>query len=93
MENRQEEIDKNNQAQYWKVLAQLDPELYRIKLALEETKINPIIIPRFIRSLANLLYGTGHGRVSTYVVRKQVTNIRMEESDQLNVVGQIDTEE
>ena len=86
MEDRQK-IEQNNQEQYWKLLAKLDPDLYMIKLALEETKINPVIIPRFIRSLANLLYGTGHGRVSTYVVKKKITNIRMEESDSLHVQG------
>ena len=82
MEDRQ--IRKQNEEQYWRVLQELDPELYLIKVALEETKINPMIIPRFIRSLANLVYGTGHGRVSTYVVRHSVTNIRMEESDKLD---------
>lgn len=91
MEDRKK-ADLANQKQYWKVLQKLDPELYMIKLALEETKINPIIIPRFIRSLANLMYGTGHGRVSTYMVKKQITNIRMEESDKLDVSGSIDSE-
>jgi len=91
MENRSK-ADLSNEKQYWKVLQKLDPELYMIKLALAETKINPIIIPRFIRSLANLMYGTGHGRVSTYMVRKTVTNIRTEESDKLDVSGSIDSD-
>lgn len=78
-------IDVSNQERYWLVLASLDPELYRIKIALEETKVNPIIIPRMIRAIANLAYGSGYGKVQVFMEQRIVTQIKPEESDQLNV--------
>ena len=53
MEYRQ--IENNNQEQFLEMLAKMDPELYLIKIALLETKINPVIIPRIIRVLGNNL--------------------------------------
>jgi len=74
-----------NEDQYWKVLMTLDPELYLIKVALAETGLNPRIIPRVIRSLANLAYGTGYGKVQIFMEHSIVTQVKPEESDQLNL--------
>lgn len=76
---------KENEEQYWKVLATLDPELYRIKIALMETQVNPRIIPRFIRSIANLAYGTGYGKIQVFMQEKVITQIKPEESDAINL--------
>lgn len=78
-------IDQANQTRFWDVIATLDPELYRIKVALTETKVNPIMIPRIIRAIANLAYGTGYGKLQIFMEQRVVTQIKPEESDQLNV--------
>lgn len=83
-EMRQEQQNENEK-KYWEVLAKLDPQLYRIRLTLEETKINPDIIPRLIRSIANLAYGTGYGSARVVMVKRMVTQIRATESDSLNL--------
>lgn len=74
----------NNNEKYLQVLRELDPELYLIKIALEETGINPRIFPRIIRQLANMAYGTGFGKVQIFMQQKIITQIKGEESDQLN---------
>ncbi len=81
--------DKNltevNTEHYTTLLKTFDPELYLIRLALEETNVNPTIVMRFIRALANLDYGTGYGRVQTFMTKHIVTAIKYEESDTLNL--------
>ena len=74
-----------NLESYWDVIRRLDPELFLIKIALEETGVNPIIIPKFIRALANLAYGTGYGRVQVFMQNGVVTQIKPEESNEVNV--------
>ena len=78
-------IEQANKEQLWDVVAKLDPELFLIKVALEETKVNALIIPRFIRALSNLAYGTGYGCVRTFISNNKVTQIKAEETDSLNV--------
>jgi hypothetical protein len=84
MEDRQR-IEQENEKQYWEVLKQLDPELFLIKLALEESGVNPRIIPRVIRGIANMGYGTGHGRISIYMTNKEITAVRIEENDRIDL--------
>jgi len=76
-------VEQANLDSYWNVVRKLDPELYMIKVALQETKVNPLIIPRFIRALGNLAYGTGYGQVRTFVQDNVVTQIKAEETDNL----------
>lgn len=83
MENR--EIDKQNHEKYLEVLRTLDPDLYMIRVALQETNINPQILPRIIRSLGNLNIGTGYGEVTILVKSRTVTQIKGNESDVLNM--------
>ena len=78
-------IDQCNQEQYWTVLATLDPELYRIKVALEETKVNPVIMPRIIKSIANLAYSGGYGKLQIFMEKGMVSQIKPEQSERLDV--------
>lgn len=65
---------------FYDVIRTLDPELYLIKVALQERQeIDPMLIPQFIRSLGNLMLGSGYGRVITFVQDKKATQIRSEE--------------
>lgn len=72
---------KVNEQQYLEMLRTLDPEMYIIKMALHETGVNAMIIPRIIRSLGNLNIGTGYGVVEILVKSKVVTQIKNNESD------------
>jgi len=73
-----------NLDQYYNVLRKLDPELYLIKIALHETGLNPMIIPKIIRSLGNLSFGTGYGRVRIHMQARVITNIVGEERSEVN---------
>lgn len=78
-------IEAQNKERYWQVLASLDPDLYLIKVALTETKLNAKILPRIIRALANLAYGTGYGKVQVFMSQRVVTQVKPEESDNLDL--------
>lgn len=82
-----------NEEKFMQMLAQVDPELYRIKVALNTTGVNPIIIPRVIRSLANLAIGSGYGKVQVFMEKRTITAVKGEESDLLNVNAMEEHEE
>lgn len=85
MHNSLPTVDQANLQQFWNVIRSLDPELYLIKVALHETKVNPIIIPKIVRALANLAYGTGHGKIQIFMQDGVITQIKPEESSIVNV--------
>ena len=82
-------IEQTNEQQLWEVVAKLDPELFLIKVALEETKVNPLIIPRYIRALANLSYGSGFGVVQTYISNNKLTQIKTAETDKVDMMTRV----
>lgn len=63
------------------LIKHLDPELYVIKVALMETKVNPELLPKVIRSVANIAYGTGYGNVKISVSARKVAQIAGNESE------------
>ena len=81
----------SNEDQYLEVVKALDPELYMIKIALQETGVNAQILPRIIRSLGNLNVGTGYGQIIIHLRSRIVTQIQANESDILNL--NVDQEE
>lgn len=83
-------VEQINLDNYWDVIRRLDPELYVIKIALSETGINPIIIPKIIRAISNLAIGTGYGKVQIFIQAKVVTQVKGEESDEVNLEAIID---
>ena len=76
---------KNNDKKYLQILQTLDPELYLIKIALEETGVNPRILPRIVRVLGNLSIGSGYGEITILIKSRIVTQIKGNESDVLNL--------
>lgn len=76
---------KVNEEHYLQILQVLDPDLYLIKMALEETGVNAAIIPRVIRVLGNLDLGTGFGEVVILMKGRVITQIKTNESDVLNM--------
>jgi len=73
-------IDIANNQKYLEALANLDPQLYLIRIALEETGVSSDIVVSLIKALANLKIGTGYGRVSVFMQGGKVINIKSEES-------------
>lgn len=78
----------NNGKQITKIFALLYPDIddklvydiAKIASYLQETKVNPELLPRVIRGVHNILIGTGHGQVILHV-QKQQTNISVRETD------------
>jgi hypothetical protein len=50
-----------------------------------------MLLPKVIRAISNLDTGTGYGRVSIYMSNHKITQIKTEESDQINDDATIDT--
>ena len=74
-------VEQANLEAYMDVVRQFDPELYLIKIALHETGINPLIVPRIIRAIANVAVGSGYGEIQIKMVSRVVTQIKSGESD------------
>lgn len=56
-------------------------DIYQILLFLEETKVNPSVLPRVIRNIHNIVVGTGKGQVIVHV-QGELTNVSMREQDE-----------
>jgi len=82
--------DQANVVKYLDVVRKFDPELYLIKIALQETGLNPMIIPKIIRGIGNLAFGTGYGKVQIFMQAKVITQIKGEESSEVNEKAIID---
>jgi len=82
-----EQVNLNN---YLDVVRKLDPELYLIRLALDESGVNPMIIPQIIRTIGNLSLGSGHGKIQIYMQARVITNIKPEENVMVNEKASID---
>lgn len=64
---------------YLDVIRQVDPELLLIKIALEESRVNPALLPAIIRSIGNMELGTGFGKISIFMQQGMITQIQGEE--------------
>ena len=83
-------IEKVNQDNYLEVVRKLDPQLYVIKIALEESGINPTILPKIIRTIGNLAIGTGYGKIQIFMQARIVTQVKGEENSEINEEAIID---
>ncbi len=83
-------VDQVNQENLLEVVRKLDPELYLIRIALNETGVNAMIIPQIIRTIGNLALGTGYGRIQIYMQARIITNVKPEENVEINLKATID---
>ena len=90
MNNSLPTVESANLEQYYDVIRQLDPELYLIKLALKETGVNPMVLPKIIRSISNLALGTGYGKVQVIMESRTIKLIQGEEKTSVNEKAVID---
>ena len=84
-------VEQINRENLIEVVRKLDPELYMIAIALEETGVNAIIIPKIIRTIGNLVLGTGYGKVQIFMQARVITQIKPEESVEVNEPASKDT--
>lgn len=84
------DFSKLNHEQYDEFIRKLNPELYMIHIALQETNLNPLIIPHVIRALGNLSLGTGFGEVTLIMRDGMIAQIRGYESIVINEKVTID---
>jgi len=77
-------IEQVNFLNFMETLKTFDPALFNIKIALEEMSINPNFIPRVIRAIGNLAFGTGYGKVQIFIENKKVSQVKGEESTLVN---------
>ena len=82
-----EQINKNNLLE---VVRKLDPELYLIRIALDESGVNPMVIPKIIRTIGNLSIGTGFGKIQIFMQARIITNIKPEENVVVNESATLD---
>ena len=77
-------IEQVNNENLKEVIRKLDPQLYLIKIALEETNVDPYIIPHVIRALGNLSLGAGYGKIQIYMQARIITDIEATEKVKLD---------
>ena len=77
-------IEQQNINAFDEVVMKLDPAFYMIMVSLRETGVNPLILPKIIRALSNLATGTGYGVIRIFMTAGKVTQIKPEESDEIN---------
>lgn len=80
----------DNTEKFMETIKTLDPELYVVKMALIESGVPPMAIVKLIRSLGNIALGTGFGKVSVFIQDRKITQIKGEESVQVNELIIID---
>ena len=77
-------VEQVNLENYAEVVRKLDPELYLIKIALEETGVNPLIIPKIIYTISKLTLGAGYGKIQIFMQARLITQIKGEENIEVN---------
>ena len=87
-----EQTDFNtiNEGQFGELVRKLSPELYLIHIALKETSVNPLIIPKIIRAIGNLSIGSGYGKLQIFMQARLITQIKGEESVEVNEQANVD---
>lgn len=79
------QIIEHNEETFMKYLAVVDPELWRIKKALLDTKVNPSFVPTFIRSVSNMAHSGGYGEIRVHMRAGIITHIKPEESFEISL--------
>lgn len=78
-----EEELEHNEMIFDEMLKKVRPDLWVLKDLIDKTKMNPLIIFKFIRQVQNLALGTGWGTVELVMENGIVRIIRGAESDKI----------
>ena len=79
-----------NDDKFYKMLKEVDPELYLIRVALDESGINPMMIPYLLRPIQSVLIGSGYGVIEIHMYDKNLRKIVVKETS--HVEKQIEIE-
>ncbi len=80
--------DKTNEEKFLEMLKIADPELYQLKVALAISHLNPMILIPIIKTLGNLMLGSGHGKLEVFMQAKMIKNIVGQERVEVNETGE-----
>lgn len=83
--------DKTNEEQFLEMLKIADPDLYQVRVALAIAHLNPMILIPIIKTLGNLMLGSGHGKLEVYMQAKIIKNVVGQERVEVNESGQSDS--
>ena len=70
---------QTNEDKFYEMLRVADPCLYFVAMTLQETGVNPLVLPKIIRALANICYGSGYGKISLFIENGVIKGIKPEE--------------
>lgn len=84
MTNSLPTVVQSNINQFNEVIRKLDPELYLIKMLIEEMNIDPTFLYHVIKGVSNLRMGTRYGRIQIFMQNGVITNIKTEETIKLD---------
>ncbi len=70
---------KTNEEQFLEMLQIADPELYQLKVALAIAHLNPMILIPIIKTLGNLMLGSGHGELRIQMFARIIKSVTSEE--------------
>ena len=80
-----QEEQENNKRVFYEMLSKIDPELYLVKVYLDQfPEVPASILPKYIRALGNILMGEGYGNVQTFISKRVVTQIKGQETTLVN---------
>lgn len=77
-------IEYENTEQYWRIIQRLEPEFYLLRFAIKQYNVNPMIMPRVIRAIANMAAGTRYGKITLYMQDGVITTVEGTEHDKVN---------
>ena len=80
--------DKTNEEKFLEMLKIADPELYQLKVALAISHLNPMILIPIIKTLGNLMLGSGHGKLEVFMQAKMIKNVVAQERVEVNEAGE-----
>lgn len=86
-------VEAANLQKYWDIIRQVEPEFFIIRVLLQQTGVNPLILPKVIRGISNMAQGAGYGKIVIYMRNKKVTSVETAEEDKLDAPSVITREE
>ena len=81
-------MSNSNEEKFLEMLKVADPELYQLKVALAVSRVNPMILVPIIKTLGNLMLGSGHGKLEVFMQAKIIKNVVAQERVEINESGE-----
>lgn len=79
----------HNEELFDRMLAAINPNLWSINKVLNDSELNPVVIPFIIRAINDLVMTYGHGEVIIYVVKGRIDNIKANGNVRVDIEARI----